>query len=397
MSDDEFSPPLNGTLHTPDDSHVPLLPTNFSPPPSPPISPSDQIMSTPKRRPSLTSSGLDFKSPSTPKGLPELPDPPSSETESDHTAPFRTPAGIRIVDTKTPRPPGGWATPFATPAPSQRVDLVQSKPELGTFQSDLNTPPASLSKAASLTLKTPAPPGAWLPTPANSKRLQKVRFDEEEASHGQVDESTSPEQSGRPASIGSSSQMLEKDASTFGPERVESSSPRTPRRTSSIRVVDAYGKQIVDTPSEQQSNTDIEVSQRDVDPERPDVPVGTKTRIRILDSMSKPAEGPSTLDPTEDNPAQENLSSFMEELEGKKLERKQALELLQKTIADLKNDFTRTDMCVCRSYFSCHQALSVIFTERRKAPIPRVPVLPIYLLVRSVQEMNVNDFDEKFL
>ena len=68
-----------------------------------------------------------------------------------------------------------------------------------------------------------------------------------------------------------------------------------------------------------------------------------------MNNVDTSVEEPRGLDKADESSAQENLSSFIEELEGKKLERKQALELLQKTIADLKNDFTRTDMCVFHS------------------------------------------------
>lgn len=344
-----FSP--NRILDVPNGDPGKILPANFSPPPSPPVTPADQIMTTPKRRTSLSTSNPDFKSPSPPKGLPELPDPPSSEeADSDRTPPLRTPTfGNKYVDTKTPRPPGGWATPFTTPAPPERAVPLLVNSDLGTFQTELCTPPASLSRATSLLLKTPAPPGAWLPTPANSKKLQKVRFDKEDSSGSQIIKEASPDKSGQ-SSVNDGSHMGQKGSDAPGTERKEVSSPRTPRRISTIRVVDAFGKQIVDVPDGQQSHADLGHELQNINHEKSDSSLGTnKTRIRVVNNMDMSVEGPREPDNADESSAQENLSSYIEELEGKKLERKQALELLQKTIADLKNDFTRTDMCVFHS------------------------------------------------
>src|SRR5713101_9390643 len=76
-------------------------------------------LSTP--RPSLSTSKIEFETPPPPKGLPELPGPPSSsedETESiDIASPNRqsdVPLSLNV--TKPPRVPGAWA---ATPAPAR--------------------------------------------------------------------------------------------------------------------------------------------------------------------------------------------------------------------------------------------------------------------------------------
>lgn len=189
---------------------------------------------TPPRQTSFGSSILDFRTPSPPQDLPDLPGPPSS---SDDDALGGTPMKDRRVDatsnltlTKTPKPPGAWA---ATPLPpkfghrsSSTVPLFPLEstppaftstplPRANTYphtrtetmtdnpgEDGLLTPVGTLSRARSHPLRTPAPPGAWMATPGQSvllsngtdqsqygslgrrKGLLKVRFDvaESEAS-----------------------------------------------------------------------------------------------------------------------------------------------------------------------------------------------------------------------
>lgn len=81
--------------------------------------------------------------------MPDLPEPPSSDDEHDAVATNSM--------MKTPRPPGGWATP------KSRM---------------LNDADASSSNSIG---QTPAPPGAWRGAPGLSgakKGILKVRFDE---------------------------------------------------------------------------------------------------------------------------------------------------------------------------------------------------------------------------
>jgi hypothetical protein len=210
----------------------------ISPPPSPPIEQPSQasqssahsVLSTPPKRPSFNTSRIEFQTPSPPKGLPELPGPPSSsEGEEDQRELERAQTPIRdtrpdLTTMKTPRPPGAWAsTPGPQPhreppsegehevqqvrtpirdlhsdfstmktprAPgawaSTPVPLHHESPERpNSFASDtdtecesgLATPIASLSRASYLPSQTPAPPGAWTATPAARKSILKVRFD----------------------------------------------------------------------------------------------------------------------------------------------------------------------------------------------------------------------------
>lgn len=211
---------------------------DISPPPSPPINQPQQasqssahsFLSTPPRPSSFNASRLEFQTPSPPKGLPELPEPPSSsEGDDDRQEDERERTPIRdlrsdLTTMKTPRPPGAWAstpaprsyhepppedepedeqartpvrdlrsdsstmkTPRApgawasTPAPPHREPPSQSHSYTGDTdtecESGLATPVASLSRASSLPPQTPAPPGGWMATPAARKSILKVRFD----------------------------------------------------------------------------------------------------------------------------------------------------------------------------------------------------------------------------
>ena len=170
-----------------------------SPPAATPIdaAPSFELSTPP--RPSLSASKIEFETPPPPKGLPELPGPPSSsedETESidipslDH----QNDVPLSLNVTKTPRVPGAWA---ATPAPARSQTPQPTSSSFGPaklsrarsnslpqtsfteIQSSTVAPPSALSRAGTLPARTPAPPGGWFSTPGSLRRksLMKVRFD----------------------------------------------------------------------------------------------------------------------------------------------------------------------------------------------------------------------------
>ena len=106
-------------------------------------------MSTPIRQPSYSAKHRS-RTPSPVKGPANLPEPPSSDVETD--------ASFILPTTKTPKPPGGWFTPSRGKANTTAMD----SPSNATFS------------------QTPAPPGAWKGTPMFSqarKSILKVRFD----------------------------------------------------------------------------------------------------------------------------------------------------------------------------------------------------------------------------
>lgn len=342
-----------------------FLPTNFSPPPSPPVMPDDLITTTPQRRTSANTSKSVHRTPSPLKDMPALPGPPSSDedSDSDRTPPVPiTPANRnRFAEVRTPRLPGAWGTPFTTPAPAitsrtSRMNTLSKENQIGEKraekQDEVYTPPASYSRAASMIAKTPALPGAWVQTPGTivAKRLQqKVRFDEQETSTAPV---TVPGRyevsliSDDPARDGS---VVMKTAG-----KLKLPSPRTPGR---IRVVDAFGNEITPARSEDrvekrgvQKVDEIHATTKD---EKLGVPDNMKAKIRVLDAMGREIDETqaqaTTLASAADDPVQSRKAvngsgtALSQENEGKKLERQQALELLQKTIAGLKADFTEAD------------------------------------------------------
>ncbi|KAH9830856.1 uncharacterized protein C8Q71DRAFT_325252 [Rhodofomes roseus] len=193
-------------------------------PESPPPTPADRtpapvftLQTPPRRSPgngssSASSSKLEFKTPSPPRGMPDLPDLPSfatedgdGEGENDNT-PVMTSAPGNLTMMKTPRPPGAWA---ATPdvrhdgsasnrfagknvgEDSSASSVLVNTPD-GQAKVDIVATPGGGSDASGAIMpnttatwpRTPAPPGAWLQTPGGPasvrrRSILKVRFDVE--------------------------------------------------------------------------------------------------------------------------------------------------------------------------------------------------------------------------
>ncbi|KAI1791245.1 hypothetical protein LXA43DRAFT_1011781 [Ganoderma leucocontextum] len=258
-----------------------------SPPLTPPDADSQPMfnLQTPPRRPQFHTPKQEFETPPPPRGMPDLPEPPSSEDESeeDHTPLMQS---QDLTAMKTPRPPGAW---MLTPAPSrqfikepnEREGPDSGPPEANSStDSGLATPPSTLSRAATLPLQTPAPPGGWMatpapaPTPATASRrrgsLLKVRFDleSETASEGAVERPSADESSesraveAGPHNVDASGQALNGEsgdaaalsASSILPESSVEPPPTPPslrdrirKKSPSIRVLDAYGREQVET------------------------------------------------------------------------------------------------------------------------------------------------------
>lgn len=210
------SPPRE---RTPSPPSTPPLPTQ---PESPFLSPTKQelptfeisTLSTPPRKSasnSFAASRAEYATPSPPKGgLPDLPGPPSDDENDVERTPVRSKSTPRQVQQlefstlKTPAVPGAWLT---TPAPAKQEPAKNARRGLddsylgqkpkktsrGRSNSDSQvedndgrpeerTPLNPLNRTNSLPMRTPAPPGAWVTTPATVARrrsLLKVRFEEE--------------------------------------------------------------------------------------------------------------------------------------------------------------------------------------------------------------------------
>jgi serine/arginine repetitive matrix protein 2 len=280
-----------------------------SPWPQPPPEPS-LALTTPPRPQFSSSPKVEFKTPSPPRGLPELPGPPSSEEEKDEEKDWMLTGRphLDISSMKTPKPPGAWAS---TPLPTRHDPLVRTHtyPDSDGFgesisEAGLATPVASLSRSSSLPAQTPLPPGAWLLTPAIDRRrsVLKVRFDvesEHSASDAPVNgHAHSEDVNGfqiESQSVSSFDVSTPKGQSSCLPPPVEAkeeevATPVTPRSTPppslrkspSIRVVDAFGRE--------QMSDDIVQNSTVTSP----TPVSSTPRgrssVRIVDAMGREVE-----------------------------------------------------------------------------------------------------------
>ncbi|TCD61633.1 hypothetical protein EIP91_008139 [Steccherinum ochraceum] len=353
----------------------------FATPDSPPLSPPPTsisngihgLLQTPPRKPVPNTPKLEFQTPSPPRGMPALPGPPSS-SETEEEDEDRTPVnrsndvllGANLSNMKTPKPPGAWATPardrdilalsrpnstppFRTPSPLANANGVRA---------------ATMSRAESLSLPTPAPPGAWLNTPAaaaNSARrksILKVRFDVdpgELSSDMSMMESTPPPASrmkAAPPPLPSPDlpRILPKTASDT--EATSSSAPDdgegggekvrrkgSPPKAPLVRLVDAFGREVVEgddvpssPPSPPQQNGSA-VHRADPPPAVPKQPVTPRSRslIRIVDAMGLKT---THLDPHPDFDFDPTMTH------------NEALARVRTTIADLAVDLDEVD----RSY-----------------------------------------------
>ncbi|KAL1748594.1 hypothetical protein HDZ31DRAFT_60046 [Schizophyllum fasciatum] len=184
----------------------------------------------------------------------------------------------------TPKPPGAW---LATPAPSRRTRAnslpTQTDPDESSRSSiSPATPVASLGRSTSVAFQTPAPPGAYIPTPAARKSILRVRFDQAASS-------------ARPAT-GDWSESFEQSSDMSGPEgvtpRPRSASPQRSPGQPRIRVLDAFGRP-------ETAAKGVEVDQ---------APSPRRSPIRIVDASGREIkeEESAQITVTEDEPQTHN-------------------------------------------------------------------------------------------
>lgn len=128
---------------------------------------------------------------------------------------------------------------------------------------------------------------------------------------------------------------------TSTPRTSPHSSSRAPRRSPRIRLVDAFGKEITTTSEvTSQNGQDTASSQHDVDAGRKDSSLGRKGMLRIVDAMGREVQENSTDSP--DKVANDSADPApADEVDG--CTQKQARELIQQTLAELKDDFAHMD------------------------------------------------------
>ncbi|KAL0072804.1 hypothetical protein AAF712_000567 [Marasmius tenuissimus] len=383
MSKDEER--LQKVLSSPDISFdETILQTAIASPPSPPPSPPSEAPSTPEeqtrpffepsttppRRESFSSSTLPLQTPSPPKGLPDLPGPPSSDDDTDSVE-DNGPHELKSINTtalKTPKPPGAWSY---TPAPQRQNGLLRSHslPQLEEepqYDSGLATPVASLSRASSVPLKTPALPGGWLTTPYP----KSVRFETEESvatdqSALVSDSSVEPEANLRgaserlkqlaaaPADESTKERMeditikMEKDTSTSSiatppPSATVSPKPKSPGRK--INILDEYGRELRD------SGEDVKPKSKNKKKERQ--ASTPKSSVRIVDAMGREIDDTQSEEPTVDG-----------NTNGEQLSRTEALSLLRDGLQDLQRGFDDLK-CVTLCFVSNAQGLTYLLCEQ---------------------------------
>lgn len=302
------------------------------------------VLSTPPR--SHNDSKPQFETPPPPKGLPDLPGPPSSPSvdENQESLPefliSPTPADVtppdgmegRLINGsttfKTPKPPGGWLTtpgPFTreqftlkgsvngfvessddgalplksnysratmarTPLPpggwmnTPASRMADSDAESIINEGGLTTPVGSIGRASNFPLKTPAPPGAWALTPATTRKgALKVRFDPDATNEFNTTLPDSSSQTTNPMAVS------EIGARSSTPEPITpitppSRSPRKHKRSPSVRLVDAFGNE----------NRDERLRRR-TSPSPTPSSMRSKSGIRIVDALGLEVQGEETV------------------------------------------------------------------------------------------------------
>jgi serine/arginine repetitive matrix protein 2 len=254
---------------------------------------------------------------------------------------------------KTPKPPGAWtSTPLPTRHdPLVRAHTYPDSDGFGESISEggLATPVASLSRSSSLPAQTPLPPGAWLLTPAIDRRrsVLKVRFDiesEHSASDAPANGHTHSEGVNGPQIESQSESSFDvstpKGQASCLPPPIETkeeevATPMTPRSTPppslrkspSIRVVDAFGRV--------QMSDDIVLNSTVTSP----VPVSStprgKSSVRIVDAMGREVEE-----------VLETTSSEGKSEGGIILGHNEALRRVRTSIADLASGLNEVDRSV---------------------------------------------------
>jgi hypothetical protein len=195
------------------------------------------------------------------------------------------------------------STPLPHRNPFVRAHTLPDPDGFGesTSESGLVTPVPSLSRASSLPAQTPAPPGAWLATPGTERRrsVLKVRFDvESELSASDVPANAqlytgdssgphteSPSESSFEVSTpkaqihGLSAPEEFKDEEIAAPVTPRSTPPPSLRKSPSIRIVDAFGREQIPDMAEK-----LTVA----------IPISSsphsKSSVRIVDSMGREIE-----------------------------------------------------------------------------------------------------------
>lgn len=292
--------------------------------------------------------------------MPDLPEPPSfmedDVEENEHTPINVQPPVGNLTMMKTPRPPGAW---LQTPGPRQVTQDPFVRPQStppGNGEvphgNELETPVSTWPRANSAPTQTPAPPGAWMPTPGTSvrrKSILKVRFDvESETTVSDVGEHPSGEQ---PSTSDAGTwdtgkqQFMERlaaakaDPDASGPPPIMQANPldppstppsvpvRAPRKSPKVRVVDAYGRETSDAGPDDQSTRNLRNGGVVEARKAPTTPRNT-SRVKIVDAMGREIE-----DAVEEQASEGDTP----------LSHNEALARVRETVAHMAEDLSEAD------------------------------------------------------
>ena len=381
--------------------------------PIPQTSPSFSLITPPRQ--AFGSSVIDFRTPSPPHDLPDLPGPPSSDDDALGNTPIkdqRFDVNSNLTLTKTPKPPGAWAaTPLPSkfgrrsPSPTAQFPSESTPPAFtstplpranthpharaeteSTGEDGLLTPVGTLSRAKSLPLRTPAPPGAWMATPGQSALISngadqsqfgslgrkkgplKVRFDvaESEASATEGHPS-SPLSAIRLANPELPTPKLTPDRGTDditeiianqGPQstiplerpttptpRDFVSSPRSLRKSPAVRLVDSFGR--ARAGEERTANPlDPPNGHADVEKKTTSPPTPRRSLVRIVDAMGREVDDTLEIPHAPEDKANRLFETDISIVSNDNPRHAEALTRMRKTLKDLAESLSDADRLV---------------------------------------------------
>jgi len=322
---------------------------------SPPVIISEPALSltTPPRTESNTSKVV-LKMPSPPTDIPDIPDLPDlpSSDGSEQSTPVMS---SNLTMMNTPKPPGAW---MQTPVPVLRSGRARSN-TLPANTSDTLSTPLPIQRGNTFPMQTPAPPGAWSGTPGfgsvGRKSTLKVRFDvtsesEPPSSPGQQDislesiEMVHPPDDDRahrttgaldrvrgagydePRSAFSSFSSSDTSGVEDDPRTpVLRPTPALPRTPPSVRVVDAFGREVIHESPSREVN---DVSPMTLPPQ--DATPNRKSSVRIVDAMGREV--------------QQNGAATKPDTVEEELTRAQSFTKMRESISSLARDMDDIDL-----------------------------------------------------
>ncbi|KAF8520384.1 hypothetical protein BU17DRAFT_88973 [Hysterangium stoloniferum] len=296
------------------------------------------VFPAPRVSPPARRSASRFKSPSPPAELPELPGRPSEdETEYNYT-PMRPVLDNTLSALCTPRFPGAFGTPYKTlSSPASAAPLPSGDNETAVQNTMENSSPTYSTVTSNGA--TPAPPGAYQPTPAiKLKGIRKVRFDSD-ANDAQKGEEA-PEGGSTP--INGLISKVKGSSTPPSPSSDEVPININPTRNKALRLVDEFGRarRFTEDGEEIKLHRKGEATPASESPAVDDVTTTPRRRakIRQVDEFGNELVSMAGSSSTATKQPEE-LSSSIPESKRKKA----VLVQLARSLGDLKNDLAEEE------------------------------------------------------